>query len=305
MNKLFDTFYKFRVIILSLFIVFIFFGMFQFYESYFKYHITAKFEESGPLYKNMPVFYRGCEIGRIQKVVLSEDYKYTYAKIVLYPKNPKLPKDVEAVVKRHDILKNYIDLVNQDPPSAILLKNGEVIDGKPIFEIGTFLAEISDSGLLIPLIQNFSDVAVNLSKTSSEVKNFFSDLRLILKDNRQNLKQTTKDFALTSKSLKNVTSRFNNSITEDKLNNTTSSINKSSSNILTTTENIKNITENIDIATKNLDKTVAKIDCTISEANAVASNAKVITGGFCQVLGKRFAGLRIIFGKPLNKNKCH
>lgn len=301
MNKLFNIFYKFRIIILSSFIIFTFWWVFRLYEDYSKFHITVKFEESGPLYKNMPVCYKGCEIGRTQKVTLSDDYKYTYVRIILYPKNPKLSQNVEGVVKKHDVLKNYIDLVNQDPSSKTLLKNEGVIDGKPLFDMGTFLAEIADSGVLIPLIQNFSDVAVNWSKTSKEVKNFFSDSRLILGDNRQNLKQTTKNFASTSKSLKNVTSRFNNSITEDKLNNTTSSISKSSANILTTTENVKNITGNIDNATKNLDKTVAKIDCTLSEANAVASNARVITGGFCRVLKKRFAGLRIIFGKPLDK----
>ena len=79
---------------------------------------------------------------------------------------------------------------------------------------------------------------------------------------------------------------------------------KSSTNIRVATENIKNITSDIKNATKNLDKTVAKIDCTISETKAIASNVKIITGGFCETVSKRFAGLRIIFGKPLNKNKC-
>lgn len=293
MTKLFNIFYKFRIIILSLFTIFIFWGIFQLYDAHFKYHITAKFEESGPLYKDMPVFYKGCKIGHVQSVKLSEDYKYTSAKMILYPAKPKLPKNVEASVKTHEIFKNYIDLVVEDTPSEILLVNGAIIEGQPKVDIDAFLAEIADSGLLIPLIQNFSDAAVNLSKTSSEVKNFFSDSRLILKDNRQNLKQTTKDFASTSNSLKTVTSRFNSSITTDKLKNTTSHIEKSA-------ENIHAVTENINIATQNLDKTMAKIDCTITEVHKTASNTKVITNGFCQILKKRFAGLRLFFGKPLD-----
>ena len=305
MNKLFEIFSKFRGIILtSIFLILVFILIFKLYEDNSRYYITAKFIESGPLYRGMPVCYKGCKIGYTQKVALSEDYKYTSVKIVLYPKNPKLPEDVVAMVKKHDILGNYIDLVNQDQPSTILLKKGSIIDGIPIFDMGTFLSKIADSEVVIPLLQHFSDVLVSVDKASDEIRNFFSDSGLILEDSRQNIKQTTKNLALTTKSLTKITSKFNNSITEDKLNNTTSSVNKSATNIQAATESIKNITQSVDCATRNLDKTIAKIDSTISEANVVASNARVITGGFCEVLRRRFAGLRIIFGKPLRNGKC-
>jgi len=301
MNKLLK--YRVMIIFLLLFAL-ISFGLFNLYEEHSSYHILVKFVKSGPLYKGMPVCFKGYEIGRTQKVTLSEDYKYTLVKIIIYPKNPKFPNDIEARVRKHDALGNYIDLVTSEDPSTTLLKNSDTITGRPIFDVGTFLSEIADSGLLIPLIQNFSDTALSLNKASKDIGNFFSDSTSILKDNRQDIKQTTKNLASTSKSFKKITSKFDSSITEDKLNNTTSSVNKSATNIQAASENIKNITQSVDCATRNLDKTVAKIDSTLSNANAVASNAKVITGGFCKVLGKRFAGLRIIFGKPLNKNNC-
>lgn len=305
MNKLFEIFSKYRMIILiSLLFVFILLAISQLYDFYFRYNITAKFAESGPLYKNMPVYYKGYKIGQAKKITLSPDYKYTFVKIMLYPKKPKLSKDVVAKVKNHNVRKEYIELINPDEASSKLLKNGSTIDGEAAFDIEAFLSDIADSGLLIPLIQTFSDTLVSAGKTSTEIKNFFSDSRLILKENRKNIKQTTKDLTLSTKSLRKITTKFNNSITEDKLNNTTSSVDKSSTNILAASENIKKITESIDNATKNIDKTMEKVDCTVSEANEITSNVKVITNGFCQVLGKRFAGLRIIFGKPLNKNKC-
>lgn len=291
MNKLINLFLKFRVMILiSLLFVLLSLALLMLYEEHSRYHVFVKFAKSGPLYKNMPVCFKGYAIGQTQKVTLSDDYKYTLVKIVLYPKNPKLPKDIEGVVKKHDFLGNYIDLIPSDEPSAELLKNGDTIDGIPIFDLGTFLAEIADSGLIVPLIQNFSDTALSLNRTSNKIGNFFSDSRLILNDNRQNLKHTTE-------SLSKITSNVNKSFSKDKLNNTTSSVNKSATNIQAITENVKNITQSVDCATRNLDKTIEKIDCT-------ASNVKVITGGFREVMGKRFAGLRIIFGKPLNKNKC-
>lgn len=287
MNKLL----KFGVIIIFLLIfVLIFLGLFNLYQDNSRYHIFVKFTKSGPLYKEMPVCFKGYEIGETQKVTLSDDYKYTLVKIVIFPKNPKLPKHMEAVVKKHDFLGNYIDLIPSDEPTPEILSNGDTIDGTPIFDLGTFLSDIADSGLIVPLIQNFSDAALSLNETSNRIGNFFSDSSSVLKDNRQNLKHTTE-------SLNKITSNFNTSFSKDKLDSTTSSVNNSASNIQTITESVKNITQSVDCATKNLDKTMAKIDCT-------ASNVKVITGGFREVMGRRFAGLRIIFGKPLNNNNC-
>lgn len=290
MNKLFIITSKYKIIIISLFIILIAIGLFKLAEEHSRSHIFVKFVKSGPLFKGMPVCFKGYRIGQTQKVILSDDYKYTLVKIVLYPKNPKLPKDIEGVVKKHDMLGNYIDLIVSEDPSTKLLKNGDIVNGKPIFDIGTFLSKIDDSGILIPLLQNYSDTALNISKTSTKIGDFFSDSRSVLKENRQNLKHTTE-------SLNKITSNFNTSFSKDKLNDTTSSVNKSATNIQEITENVKNITQSVDCATKNLDKTMSKIDCT-------ASNVKVITGGFREVMGKRFAGLRIILGKPLNKTNC-
>lgn len=297
MNKLVNIFLKLTgIILILLFVIFISLGVSKL-KDHFRYHIMVKFTESGPLFRGMPVCFKGYRIGSTQKVILSEDYKYTLVKIVLYPKNPKLPKDITGVVKKHDMLGNYIDLTVAEEPSAALLQNGDIIDGKPFLDVGTFLAKIDDSDILIPLLQNYSDTALSITKTSTKVDSFFTDSRSILKDNRQNLKHTTE-------SLNKITSNFNASFNKDKLHNTSSSVEKSATNIQAATESVKNIAQNVDCATRNLDKTMEKIDATLCEAHAVATNSRVITGGFREVLAKRFAGLRIIFGKPLNKNKC-
>lgn len=304
MHKISDRAFKFQLIILFLLLFGLAsFGLVKLYDHY-RFHIMVKFTESGPLYKDMPVFYKGGLIGRTQKVILSSDYKYTLLKILLYPTDPKIPGDVVGSVKQHDILGDYIDLVTPDEPSTTLLANNAIIEGKPIFDLGAFLSDIADSGLIIPLIQNFSDTLVSANETSVEIKNFFSDSRIILQDNRQNLKQTTKNLSMATKSLKKLTTKFNKATPADKLNNTTSNIDKSADNIQAATESVKNIMRGVDCATVNLDKTIAKIDSTISEANIVASNVRAITSGLCEALSKRFAGLRIIFGKPMDKNKC-
>lgn len=297
-NESFEIASKHRYIILTvLFFVLLSIWLFILYKESTRYYIFVKFIKSGPLHKGMPVCFRGYEIGKTKSITLSEDYKYILVKIVLDTNNPKIPKDVYASVKKYDMLGNYIDLVPKNETSTLILKKGEIVEGHQFFDVGTFLAELSDTGLLIPLLKNFSNAAVSLNKTSTNVGGFFVDSRLVLKDNRQNFKHTTE-------SLNQITSNVNTSFSKDKLNNTASSVNTSAENIQSASENIKNITKSVDCATRGIDKTVEQIDSTISEAHATASNAKVITGGLCEVLSKRFAGLRIIFGKPLNKNKC-
>lgn len=305
MHKLLKILYKYRVviIILSLVVLALMATLFI-YNGRYTYFITAKFSESGPLYKNMPVYYKGYNIGYTQSITPTADYKYTLAKIVLYPKNPKLPDNITAKVKNHNVRKEYVDLISVDEPSTTFLKNNSVIDGEPAFDLESFLSDIANSGLVIPLLQTFSETLVSIGHTSDGVREFFSDSRAMLNDNRVNLKQSTQNLASTTKSLKKLTTRFNTSITDEKLNSATSNVGKSSENILAASEGIKNITVSVDCATRNLDKTIQKIDATVSKANDVAANARDITSGFCQIMKKRFAGLRIIFGKPLNNGAC-
>lgn len=304
MSKLFEIFSKFKsVILILLFSILVLAFTYWLYDIQSRYYITAKFKESGPLYRNMPVYYKGYEIGKIENVRINYDYKYSLAKIVFYPKEPKLSDNLVAKAKKLEMEDDYIDLIYPDPPSDSLLKKGGIIEGRGAFDIDMLLSDVAEADILVPLLQNFSDLLVNASKTSDEIRNFFSDSRSILKDNKQNINRTTKNLAISTKSLVKLTSNFNNSFTDNKLKNTTSNVDKSSHNILAATESVKNITASIDCATRNLDKTVAKIDCTICEANKIAKNIRVITGNFCEVLGKRFAGLRIIFGKPINNNK--
>lgn len=292
MSKIFSGYRG--VILIPIFLILILFLMYNLYEAYFGFSVTAKFKESGPLFINMPVYYKGYNIGEVKKIHPSKDYKYTLVKIVFFPREPKLPEDVSAEVKHHNVRKEYIDLIGLDPSTTALLKNRSTISGEPAFDIEDFLSDIADSGLIVPLLQTFTDTLVSIGKTSTETKNFFSELRSTLKDNRNDLKLTTKSMA-------NVSSRLNKSLTDEKLKNTTSNINKSSTNILTVTENVKVISENINSATENIDKTVERLDATLCEAHATAANAHKITSGLREVLSQRFAGLKIIFGKPM---KC-
>lgn len=301
------TFSKvFILLLVPIILILLSIGVFQVYESCFRSHITIKFDDCGPLYVNMPVFYKGYKIGYIKNVKPTEDYKSTLAKVTLYPKNPKLPENITAQVKKMDMRRDYIDLEYPDEPSDNLLKNGDTIDGEGAFDLEKTLKDLLGSGTLDPIIDSVSNFISSISDTSDQVGKFFSNANITLNDNKQNVKTTTK-------SISEITTKFNNSIKEDSINSMMANVNRTSCNItdasesikkITTnadiaSENIKNITANVDTATKNLDQTRSKIDCTISNINATVCNAKHITCGLYQTLKKRFAGLRMIFGKPI------
>lgn len=270
---------------------------FHLYDRHYRYHITAKFVDSGPLHKNMPIYCKGYKIGKIEDVKLSKDCKYTFVKIVLFSKEQMIPENVIAQVKTRESKEDYIDLVIPEDPSTTILKNGGVIEGEAAFELGKFLSGILASGMLDPIIEDASALLSSISDTSDKIGSFFSDSHVLLDDNRQNIRHSTK-------SLTEITSKINNSIKEEELNNTMSRVGTSSTNILAASESIKNITAKVDCATNNIDKTVEKVDSTMSDVKASASNIKSITSGLCEVLTKRFAGLRIIFGRPMKKNSC-
>ncbi len=192
-NKLFKIISKYKFIILITLFSILFLALsFWLYEDYSRYYVIAKFRESGPLFVNMPVYYKGYKIGKTRRIELSKNYKYTFVKIVFRPKHPTLSEDIVAKVKELNEENDYIDLVLHDDASNTSLKKGEIIEGEGKFDVDTFLSEIADSGLIIPLIQTFSETLVNISHASNEVKGFFTDSRLILRDNRRNIEQTTR-----------------------------------------------------------------------------------------------------------------
>lgn len=294
---------KSRFIIVILFILIIT-TAFWLYKDATRFNIIAKFNETEPIRIRKPVYYKGYKIGETRKISLTDDYKYSLVKIVLYPKNPKLPKDIFAQAKQNEVLKDYVELISPDEPSTTLLKKGDIIDGVKGFDLDNFLSDIQNAEIIVPLLQNFSDTLVSIKTTSNRINNFFSESQSILQDNKQNLHQTTKYLVQTTNSMKKLTSRLNNSISDDKINNTTVNVNKSSANILEASENIKRISQNVNCATRNLDQTMAKIDCTLADTKVITSNVKTITSGVKETLCKKLGGFRIIFGKPLNNNSC-
>lgn len=301
----------FKYLILALILIVVSIISFMTYQRVFNYQITAVFKELEPIHKSMPVFYKGYKIGRTGKVKLSSDCKYTLMKITLYPRKLCFPLNVQIKIRKLDTDQGYAELIYPKVPSERMLNKGSYIHGSVELDIKTHMARLADSGKIDEIADNASKALASLDSAGSQISEFFILFNMILEENRQNLKHTTEEFSKASENLNQLTRKLSDSIDSKSIKGTFSNINKSSGNFNDTTlefkdsaQNIKKITENIERATKDLDKTVSKIDATTCEIKATAENARCITEGVGCLLTKRFAGLRIFFGKPFASAPC-
>jgi ABC-type transporter Mla subunit MlaD len=330
-----------KEIIILLTVLFIVIVNFAVYKKYFepKLVITARFQELGPLSKSMPVYYKGYNIGKTIDISPSEDYKYTLVKIALFPKKIALPINIIAKVKKLGIEQHYIELIYPEKPFAKFLTNDSIIEGKTTADLASFMEAQADSGKLFSIMADVSKTLGSFDKTGKESEKFFKELTNVLKENRQyihdsakntsesleNINKTTKSLndiigdkkikkdlreiiSYSSQATKNVdkiSGNINELTADKKLKATIENMNTSSENLKKAATNIENITRNIDNSTKNLDKTMEKIDSTITETQAAASNINGITKGVQSLLCKRFAGIRIFFGKTSTCNSCN
>ena len=65
------------------------------------------------------------------------------------------------------------------------------------------------------------------------------------------------------------------------------------------------ITKNVKNMTNEFNKTIPQIGCTINEMNRILCNIDEMTAGLNNTMEKPFGGLRLIFGSPVSKKKCH
>ncbi|MCQ2957701.1 MAG: MCE family protein, partial [Candidatus Gastranaerophilales bacterium] len=111
-------------------------------------NVVIKFEDLGPVYKRMPVYYKGYKIGITKKIEPSKDYKSTLVTVNFYPKELKLPSNTTAKVKKLDTGIDYIELLYPKNPSGTFLETGEIIEGKTAMDIQSFMSAQVDSGNL-------------------------------------------------------------------------------------------------------------------------------------------------------------
>ena len=284
---------------------------FGLYHEFFGYRIRARFTELAPLGANLPVYCKGKKIGRTRGVTLNKDYKFSTLKILLFPQKLALPTNSIATIKKTDCDEKYIEIIYPQTPSKEFLKDGNTIEGKTDWDLDTLIAKIGEVGDWDTMVKDFEKTLKNMKDASNEIGQFFFLFSAVLEDNKANIKQATKNAASTTENLDSVSLKLNNSIKEENLKTSVANFDKSSQNIKDSSErikeaseNVKEITEKVETTTNKFDKTMTKIDTSVDDANEITAKVKDITSGVQELLCKRFAGMKILFGKPMDCDCC-
>ena len=261
--------------------------------------VTAVFNELEPFPHNINVYYKGFRLGRTTKVYPSKNFTQTHVDMTLHMDDFSLPDNITAKVKTKN-KRDYIELIYPDMPSVTYLKNKSKIKGEKGVNFATFIQDQADAGNLDNLTGNLSETVEAAGETMNALTDLFHtaneilvDLKPSLKESGINLAQTTRNLTITTDNLANVSIELNRSAKPKRLDNTFA-------NIELITQNLQLTTSNTALLTKRADsETVALLNCLIKNANNVILNINDIIKGFKITLSKRFAGMRLIFGKPL------
>ncbi|MEI7473295.1 MAG: MlaD family protein [bacterium] len=153
------------------------------------------FKKPGILSEGFKVYYQGLEVGKISKIELSKDYKYTIVRLNIYQKDFILPNNTTASVVSEGIAgQKFIVLNLPDKPSKVKLKDGAWIKGQDVYT----LTDLQDS------IKDFmqSDKLKNFIAQSQELMNLqvemSKNMNQIAKDNKNDIRTFSKNAAGTS-----------------------------------------------------------------------------------------------------------
>lgn len=291
---------KFVIAIITLIIL----SCIYFFNSTF--YIIIRFDELGPITKNMSVYYKGFKIGKVVSIKPDRDFKHTLVRVNLTDKNIDLPQNTIVGVDKFANGELYLELIYPTSPSLNNIKRGEILEGLAPYSLEQFMMGQSVSGMSDIVSIHIVKALNSADAANKEMQTFFKVVSKLIKENGKgigtsinNMAEMTKNLNQMAKNLNQASSNLNQ--TSEKVNNAIeeSTLKNSALNVMSTTANIKEATGNIANATKDIDKTVKKIDETIFQFNTTAQNLNSITSGVNDTLGKKFGGMRIMFGKPV------
>jgi len=263
------------------------------------FYVIIRFNELGPLTKNMSVYYNGFKIGKIVRIDPDNDFAHTLVRVNLTNENIRLPQNTIVQVERFPSGELYLQFVYPQSPSLRLIKRGDMLEGRAPYSLEQFMLGQNISGVT-DIVSIHVIRALNATEIANmEMTNFFKNTSKVVNENRKsintsvkNTEAMTKSLAQMAENLNQTSQKINNSLDESTLRDTTSNIKDSTSNIKLTTEEISK-------ATKDIDKTIRKIDDTITQANEAAENLNHMTSGLNQTFSKKFGGMRVMFGTPI------
>lgn len=281
----------------SLLILIIFLILIGVYIYNTTYYVIVRFDQLGPLTKNMSAYYNGFKVGKIVRIEADKDFKHTLVKVNLFNKDINLPQNSTVNVQKFPNGELYLQFIYPNSPVFRTIKRGDILEGIAPYNLEEFMLGQNIAGVTDVVSQQIIKTLNATEIANIEIKIFFQNSSRLINENRKGINTSvnntvvmTRNLAQAAENLNQTSKKLNNALDETTLKDTTS--------------NIRETTDNVSKATKDIDKIVKKIDDTISQANAAAGNLNSITSGLNETLGKRCGGMRVMFGTPVKPQNC-
>ncbi len=294
MKKFWINLYNNKILFTWLAAITFLFAILFMYELLSETRIYVEFDKLRPFHEKAPVYFRGYKIGKVVKIMPSDNYQNTIVSIILHPKNLKLPLNTTAQLKMHKtkwMHRDYIDLIYPESPDSMLLKRGAKIKGKSSIDIHSYLANIPHESYA-KMEENAAGILENLNDTTGMLYSVFAIINGILTESENDIKNAINNFSQTSKNTSQIMQKIDNSILEEQLKNTMSNINETTAHAKTTIYNLTTPSKQTNTIISNIDTTLKNTNCLIYNLNEIACGVK-------QTLKKRFSGLRLLFGRVI------
>ncbi len=261
--------------------------------------ITVDFQELEPFRHSLPVYYKGFKLGHTVKVYPSPDFHTTRVDLKLRLKELELPANTTAMIRRKD-KKDYIELVYPNAPYLARLRNHSLIEGTKGLNFESFIQDQAKNGGLDEIKDNVNGTIQSAGKTFDALTEMINVLTGILEDVRPTINDTVMNVNTASRYLADASYNVQSTLQEGYINSTLENLERTSKNLVMTTQNITGVTNNVNNNSINL------INCVIRNINTVVSNVNEIVIGLGETLKKRFAGIRLIFGRAIDcGNNCN
>lgn len=257
-----------------------------------RYYIIIRFNELGPLSKNMAVYYSGFRVGRVARIYPDKDFKHILVKVILNTMNLNLPQNTIVTVERFPSGELYLQFVYPQSPSLNQIRRGDMLEGITPYSLEQFMLSQNMTGMTDVVSEHIIKALNAADAANQEINIFFKTTTKVVQANSEgigesvnNIVAMTRSFAQMAENLNQVSKKMNGAVDEK-------TIKDSILNIKSTTDSIAN-------ATKNMGQTMQTVDDTISQLNTMAKNLNTMSNGLNTTLSKRFGYMRMMFGKPI------
>jgi ABC-type transporter Mla subunit MlaD len=310
--------------------------------------IIIKYKEVPPVVQRFPrgkidAYYRGYNIGIVEKIRLSQDQQSILFYLDIYYKNLKLPKNTRIYINSEDLYgARHLYIQYPKKPSSEFLHDGDTVNGTGYFErIDIYLArdlKIGKTGHLIENLVIITDILKN-SINNSDTKEFIKalkasgiDISSVLKDVKEiiddpqvkqgikltvanapaSIDKTIKNLSSVNKNLEKSNSLIGNStkklVTSNSLlHDSTSTLKKSNALVRNSTDNLEKSNSLLSNSNNNLETLNEKLPeippDLLKDADKTLKKADCLTNEAIDILSKRFWLFRFLFGNPGNSLK--